>query len=90
MIILSVMYLFVPRTRIPKLKKNSLRKILGHVSLSFNKKRHLEVCTCYGNDNVRMKPISYRIHGNVLRMSDIRVSGFARKFQEHVNYNVGY
>jgi hypothetical protein len=65
------MYLFVPRTRIPELKKISSRKMLEHVSLSFNKRRHLKVCTRCGNDNVRMKPISYRMHGKVLRMFDV-------------------
>jgi hypothetical protein len=84
------MYLFVPRTRIPELKKIYSRKILEHVSLSFNKRRHSKVYPCYGNDNVRMKPRSYKIHGNVLRMFDVCASKYARKFQEHVNHNVGY
>jgi hypothetical protein len=84
------MYKFVPRTRIPKFKKKiSLRKILEHVSLSFNKRWHLKVCTCYGNDNVYMKPISCRIHGSVLRVYDVCASGCANKFQEHVNHDVG-
>ena len=85
------MYIFVPRTRIPKFKKNFFKKdfFQKHVSLSFNKRRHLKVCTCYGNDNVRKKPISYKIHGNVLRMFDVCASRFARKFQEHVNNDVG-
>jgi hypothetical protein len=49
----------------------------------------MKVCTCYGNDNVRMKPISYRIHGNMLRMFDVCASRFARKFQEHGDHEVG-
>jgi hypothetical protein len=36
-----------------------------------------------------MKPISYEIHGDVLRMYDVCASKLARKFQEHVNHNVG-
>ena len=36
-----------------------------------------------------MKPTSYRIHGNVLRVFEVRASGITRKFQEHVNHNVG-
>jgi hypothetical protein len=39
-----VMYLYVPRTRIPELKKISSRNILEHVSLSFNKRWYFEVC----------------------------------------------
>jgi hypothetical protein len=49
----------------------------------------LKVCTCYGNDNVRMKSISGMIHGNVLRMIDICANRFARKFQKHVNHDGG-
>jgi hypothetical protein len=64
--------------------------MMEHVSLSFNKKWHLKVCTHYGNNNVRINPISYRIHGIVLRVFDIRANGLTRKFQEHVNHNVGY
>ena len=49
----------------------------------------MKVCTCYENDNVRMKPISCRIHGIVLRVLDVSANGITRKFQEHVNHNVG-
>jgi hypothetical protein len=42
------------------------------------------------NNNIRMKPMSYGIHGNVLRMFDVCASRIARKFQEHVNHNMGY
>jgi hypothetical protein len=54
---------------------------MEHVSLSFNKKWHLKVCTCYGNENVRMKPISYRIHEIVLKVFDISANGLTRKFK---------
>jgi hypothetical protein len=64
--------------------------MMEHVSLSFNKKRHLEVCICYGNDNVHMKPISCKIHGIVLRVYDVSTNGITSKFQEYVNHNVGY
>jgi hypothetical protein len=87
--IFLMMKLYVPRIRIPEFKRILQRKILEHVSLSFNKRRHLKVCTCYGSDNVRMKPISYRIHRNVLRMFDVCASIFARKFQEHANHDDG-
>jgi hypothetical protein len=70
------------------LRKISSRKILEHVSLSFNKRRHLKVCTCYGNDNVYMKPMSYRIHGIVLRVYDVSTSGISSKFQEYLNHDV--
>jgi hypothetical protein len=63
--------------------------MMEHVSLSFNKRWHLKVCACYGNDNVRMKAIPYKIHGNVLRVFEVCASGITRKFQEHVNHNVG-
>jgi hypothetical protein len=67
-----VMYLFVPRTRIPKLKKISSRKMLEHVSLSFNKKWNLEVCIRYRNNNVRMTSISYGIHGFVVKSAQCK------------------
>jgi hypothetical protein len=75
---------------IVKKKFLKTRKILEHVLLSFNKGRHLTVCICYGNDNVRMKSISYGIHENVLRMYDVSASKIARKFQEYVDHNVVY
>jgi hypothetical protein len=74
------MYLFVPRTRIPKLKKIFTRKILEHVSLSFNKRQHLKVCICYGDDNVRTKSMTYWVHGKVLRIFDVCASEFTRRF----------
>jgi hypothetical protein len=58
--------------------------MLEHVSLSFNKKWHLKVCTRYGNINVYMKLISYMIYESVLRVFDVCASGVTRKFQEHV------
>jgi hypothetical protein len=64
--------------------------MLELVLLSFNKRPHLKVCTHYGNINVYMKPISYRIHGIVLKAFNTSVNGFSRKFQEHVNHDVGY
>jgi hypothetical protein len=81
-------YIFVRRTQIPKFKKNFFKKDFRHVSLSFNKRWHLKVCTCYGNDNVSMKPISCRIHGSVLRVYDVCASGCASKSQEYVNHDV--
>jgi hypothetical protein len=54
---------------------------MEHVSLSFNKKWHLKVCTRCGNNHVRMKPISYRIHEIVLRVFDVSANGLTRKFQ---------
>jgi hypothetical protein len=48
----------------------------------------MKVCTCYGDDNVRMKPIPCRIHGIELRVYDVCASGCASKFQEYVNHNV--
>jgi hypothetical protein len=62
--------------------------MLEHVSLSFNKKWHSRICTCGENNNVRMKSISYWIHGNMLRMYDVCASKIARKFQEHVNHTL--
>jgi hypothetical protein len=41
----------------------------------------LKVCTCYGNDNVRIKSISGRIHENVLRMFDVIASKMLESFK---------
>jgi hypothetical protein len=83
------MYIFVPRTRIPKFKKISSRKMLDtyryHLTRGGTWSMHM-----LWNNNIRMKPMSYGIHGNVLRMFDVCASRIARKFQEHVNHNMGY
>jgi hypothetical protein len=42
------------------------------------------------NDNVRMIPISYGMHGFVIRVFNASANGLSMMFQEHVNHNTGY
>jgi hypothetical protein len=64
--------------------------VTEHVSLSFNKKQHLNVCKRYGNNNVLMIPISYEMHIFMLRVFNASANGLSRKFQEHMNHNIDY
>jgi hypothetical protein len=88
MIIFLVMYIFVPRTRIPKFKKISSRKMLNTY------RYHLTRGGTWKYAHVMEQQCPYE--ANILRDTHKCVKNvwcmckFARKFQEHVNHNVGY